>query len=149
MIPLSMEDFEWGWRIAHAAASGAMPMKSPANRGSVSVQNDDTGAVAKVGFQDTVISRMLFAVKDHFGAESPKWKSFMIRYWALQELEDDKRMQRWTRATEKETLFFEGLMEAAAALPLNDEGNFDSDQFFATVEAVNDSGKYLHTGEIW
>lgn len=124
-------------------------MQSPANRGSVSIQNEVTGDVDAIRFRDTVVSRVIFSVKDHFGAGSLKWKAFMMRYWALQDLQDDKRMERWTRSKGDEILFFEGLIEAAASLPLDDQGDFDANQFFAEVEALNDSGKYRHTGETW
>ncbi len=31
------------------------------------------------------MSRMMFAVKDHFGKNNPKWPSFMSRYWATRD----------------------------------------------------------------
>ena len=77
----------------------------------------------------------------------------MLRYWALQDLQSDRRMDRWVRQNGERLLFFEGLMEAAASLPLRGdkpgEFEFDPDQFFAMVEVVNNSGKYRHTGEVW
>jgi hypothetical protein len=148
MLPLSMEDFEWGWNIAMAAASGAMPMVSPANRGSLLLE--DEGEITEIRFTDTVMSRMMFAVKDHFGKNNPKWPSFMSRYWALQELQSDARMNRWARPDGECVRLFEGLMEAAATLPLrSSDGGFDPDQYFARVEAIYASGKYSHTGEVW
>lgn len=78
------------------------------NRGSLLLE--DLGDV-----QDQVSrpirSRTMFSMKDHFGDESPKWPAFMLRYWAMQDLQSDPRMDRWLREDGQRLLFFEGRPE--------------------------------------
>jgi len=150
IVPLSIEEYEMAWRIAYAAAAGQMPMKSPAARGTVRLEH--SGKIEEYRFGDTVTTRIVFAVRDHFGIDDPKCPAFLIRDSAMRALDSDPRWPRWVREDGSHVMLFEGLFEAAAALPLHrkdEDYAFDADEFFAKVEAVNSSGKYRHTGELW
>jgi hypothetical protein len=146
-LTFTVEEFDMAFAIAMAAGSGAMPTESPTTQ---KVSLEDKGKVTTYRFTDNTMNRVMFAVREHFD-RGIKASAFMFRFWALGELMKDSRMRRWTRPDgDDHSLIFEGVGEAAATLPLHVKTlKFNADAFFSRVEALYDSGKYRHTGEVW
>ena len=93
----------------------------------------------------------MMAVRELFGRGNPTWMACHMRLDAVIVLFKDPRMQRWTRESDGVGHIFDGVLDAAATVPLpyggEDEGwEFDPDVFFAAVEAIYASGKYQ---QIW
>ena len=70
--------------------------------------------------------------------------AIMQRIFAFAKLQDDERLNRWTRRSEKEpdrTEIHGAVLEAAATLPLEKNGRFDADKFFQAIEVIAISGE--------
>lgn len=151
---ISEEDFRMAWDVVEAVASGRIvPIKNPSERGTVPIVEDD-GQVMEIGFTDTDYARTMFAVRDLFGREDSRWMACHMRLDAVGDLSGDPRHGRWLRQIDGSWRIFEGMIDAAATVPLHwlgeDEGwTFKADEFFARVEEIYATGKYSDTGETW
>ena len=125
-----------------------MPIKNPSD---YTFSLDDGGEVTNYKMADTGFTRMMFAIRDLFGRSNPKWMACFMRVDATHSLlRDEPRLQRWFRDID----IFEGVLDAAATVPLRDGGEeegwtFNANEFLAVVEAIYASGKYRDTGEVW
>ena len=154
-LTISCEEFRKAWDVAEGVGSGqVVSLKHPSERGTVSITDGDE--VIEVGFTDTPYVRTMFAIRDLFGRGNPNWMACHLRLDAVYDLFSDSRMQRWLRDVDGSARIFEGVLDAAATVPLHwdpdeEEGgwSFNPDEFFPVVEAINASGKYSHTGEVW
>ena len=154
-LQISEEEFRMAWNVVEGVASGTVvPMKNPSEHGTVSIE--DEGEVTEYRFTDTPFTRHMFAVRDLFGRENPKWMACHMRLDAIHDLHEDPRHWRWVRQIDGSWRIFEGMLDAAATVPLRWFGDgddatwaFKADEFFAVVEAIYASGKYQHTGEVW
>lgn len=91
-------------------------------------------------------TRLFVAVCEHFGDDANRAAVWLLRFWAMQVLENDPRMEAWIDSCVEPrgvADVYEGVFEAAASQPLNGCWEFDADAFFAAVEALHNEGKYL------
>lgn len=154
-LSISEEDFRKAWQVVEGVASGRIElMKEPSERGTVSIIDGDK--VTKYRMGDTPYVRAMFAIRDLFGRDNPTWMACHMRLDAVNDLRNDSRLQRWLRDIDTSARIFEGVLDAAATVALRWQGEgddagwtFNADEFFARVEAINESGKYRHTGEVW
>ncbi len=154
-LAISEEEFRLAWEMVEGVEAGRVtPIRSPSQKGTILI--DDGGEVIEIGFNDTPYTRTMFAIRDLFGRGNPKWMACYMRLNAMGDLREDPRHWRWVRNIEGSWRIFEGMQDAAATVPLHwlGEGDdagwtFKADEFFAVVEAIDASGKYRYTGEVW
>jgi hypothetical protein len=155
-LAISEEDFRRAWDMVEGVSAGRVtPIRSPSQKGTVSIKEDD-GTVLEIGFNDTPFTRRMFAVRDLFGRGNPTWIACYMRLEAVRDLQEDSRHWRWVREVDGSWRIFEGMLDAAATVSLRWLGDgedagwaFEADEFFAAVEAINATGKYRATGEVW
>jgi hypothetical protein len=145
-IPLTPEEFFFAMSLGSAAYSFRMPMQSPASR-SLELRDEDD-SVTELRFRDIPLNRMGFALAEHF-EDRTKFDSFMYRFWALGRLRDDLRMAAYLKEepASEQIGIHAAVLEAAAVLPLQADGNFEPDVFFQHVAGIIATGSYEDSPE--
>lgn len=132
-VPVSVDDFLFAMQVGMAAGSFRMPMVSPTEYGFTIETADDQSH--RLQLADHPLNRFGLAVREHFAGDHALFKSFMWRWFALLnvlELQDCKPyIQREPNASFK--LIHSSVLTVAATEPLQDDGEFDHQQFFARV----------------
>jgi len=132
--PVAPEDFEFALRLGSAAATGQMPMKSPARR-DVTFEMEPGGS-RTIRFADTPFTRMWLAIRDHCGGDGNKFLAMFWRFDALLKVADTDQMKPWTRDSEDGWLLHPAMIEAAAVMPLDSTGDFEPAQFAERVAEI-------------
>jgi hypothetical protein len=136
---LDHEEFVFVLHLSDAASRCRIPVPHT----TPTVHMSDGVHHHELRLQDGLGPRMFVAVCDHFGDDANRAAVWLLRFWALQALKADPRMVRWVRAASVNwNEVYEGVFEAAATQPLNERWEFNAEDFFSTVEALDVSGKY-------
>lgn len=131
------DHFGFAIQVASAAHALKMPMKSPATEGG-SIRFPD-GREIQFNFTDIPANRALMAMRDHFGPDTNSFVAAAMRFFALHRLWPHERMKKWVKPSPEEpdvVLMHDAVFQAAATLPLDDNGEFAEKAFFDRVEEL-------------
>lgn len=137
MPPVDAQEFQFAVLLASSAFGFRMPMQSPSQSG-VTLQQAD-GTQERLVFTDVLENRAMFAIRDHFAGNPEAFFAAAMRFFALQRMWKSARMSQWLKPAADDPqgiLVNEAVFRAAATLPMNAEGYFDEDAFFARVQEV-------------
>ena len=133
---VDVDDFIFAYSLGAAAASYRMPMESPAESGFTLTNGKET---REFRLTDIPLNRAVLAIRDHCEGDTVRFMAIMQRIFAFTKLQDDERLSRWTRKSDKDPDRMEihgAVLEVAATLPLERNGRFDEDAFFKAVESI-------------
>lgn len=146
---LTTDEFADLIRIAEDARRQPMPVRYLDANGLPDLSGPPPRSVT-----DSPFNRALLATKAYL-RNRHKAAAFVQRWNAFATLVSESRMAEWVKPYEptshagsdydpspEDKLIFKGVIEAAATVPLRTEESFDPETFFATVDAINKSGKY-------
>ena len=123
--------------LATAAATYRMPHKTPVG---VPVNLDmGGGEIQTVKIVDNPMNRGMMAIKRHCGNDSDKFFSATLRFMALGAVYRDTRCKPYVREVpdDEQTIDVSAAIgHVAGMMPLDDNGEFDLDVFFAHVEEI-------------
>ena len=130
--PVTPDELQYAISVGSAAAAGKIPKSGVGGMG-VDILDDETGETNRYELTDIPANRMAIAVRDQFSRE--KFPAVMMRSWALGPLLDDERMKPYIRQESDDGSFemHEVVLEVAAVMPLNPEGEFNRNTFFKRV----------------
>ena len=128
--PLDPEEFIFAVRLSDAAYGMKTPMRSPADRGVVFKGN----AGKTYAMPDIPIHRYGLALAEHFRGHESKFRSFLLRHFAMQEMLRSKKARQWSRKCEGGREFHPAVLHVAATMPFND--GFDEKEFFRRIREL-------------
>ncbi len=137
LLPLDQDQFLHACRVAEAAATQGMPIENLEN---YSVASDLGSEVSTHRFADERMSQAMLGVKTVAGLTDEEFRRFVLRFLAMIEVMEDRRVERWTRDIVDEDERYEevnaAVIRAAAVAPLNEDQRFDPVEFFQQVKAI-------------
>ena len=141
-VSFDRDEFATAFTWAMNAVSGAAQIENPAAYGFNLDEAD--GTYTRWHFADTPQTRMIFALRERYGAADPKKaQSAIFRIWALFDLLRAGRLDRWVRPARDgsdATEIPDVLIYAAAVVPLNTEYQFPWYAFLREVRRL-ESGR--------
>lgn len=94
------------------------------------------GKVDQIGFTDIPMNRGMIALKERYGHDTLKFFSITMRIWAMFHIMHDPNMKKYIRHGEEYDEFHPAVLDAAALVMLDKDGNFPVDVFFSKVEEL-------------
>lgn len=125
-------DTALGWYM-NAAAKKAI-VENPTNLGLTLI--DENGKVSGIRFTDIPLNRGMVALKERYGNDSDKYFSVATRMFALFKILHDPALGEWMRRGEEITEVHPAVIDAAATVRINFEGNFTLEEFIVKVKEL-------------
>jgi len=133
IAPVEPAELSFALAVGSAAAAKRIPGAGVGGMG-IDIQAED-GEIERLELTDVPMNRAAMAIRDQFPRE--KFMPLMFRGWALGALFDDERMAPYLRedaADPKACEVHEAVMDVAAVMPLNKDGQYNASAFFRRVE---------------
>ena len=135
--PLNSAEFASIFDRAIEAGAGQIKIPDPSKL-SLEVAEED-GSVTRIGLTDSPINRMGVAIRQEYGADSEMFQNIMFRILALMKaLHHPETMEAMVEECEDSegAMVHPAVIEAAALLPLNEEGDFEIQELLREAEKI-------------
>lgn len=137
MPPIDPDVFIVAVNFAMNAASGNAITDDPTKAGINLVE--ENGSVSELRFTDIPMNRAMLALKERFAGDSAMFSSAATRMFALGKVLEDPRLSKWIKHGDDSDEVHEAVIETAATIRLDANGEFPLDKFILQVEELTES----------
>jgi hypothetical protein len=133
VVQVRPEELTFALGVSGAAASGRTPQSGVGHLG---INLDEGDGLQRLSLTDTPMNRGAVAIRKQFDSEL--FHPIMHRLWALGRMTKDGRAQEFVRSAEDDPDMMEihqAMIDVAASMTLNKDGNFNAQKFFRRVAA--------------
>ena len=132
--PFASEEFTRVFNLAMGAITHKNPKHDPTKR-KFQLEEED-GSVSEYSFTDKPMARATLAIAEHYANDKEKYFGMTARLFALMNILSDKELDKWRRETKGGFEIHDAVIDAAATVKLNKNGEFPKKEFLKEVESI-------------